>query len=163
MSCIHPSIACHQVNLFLEEIAARLNAGKLRGVKCVPASDVAASEAAYHGVPLTTLQVRGGAGWGRQRWSQPLVLFAAAGGRDLNRTSQLQAPPMQGPSHACTCCRLPSDTCAALAWPPLLQAAPKLDLFIEVADEMSSAPEGNLAFIIGRRQKPAQVRGGLWV
>ena len=51
---------CHQVNLFLAEIAARLNAGKLRGVKCVPASDVAASEAAFHGVPLTTLQASRG-------------------------------------------------------------------------------------------------------
>ena len=32
-------------------------AGKLRGLRCVPASDVAASEAAFHGVPLTTLVV----------------------------------------------------------------------------------------------------------
>lgn len=44
------------INALLQEIAARQDAGKLRGLKCVPASDVAASEAAFHGVPLTTLQ-----------------------------------------------------------------------------------------------------------
>ena len=88
------------------------------------------------------------------------VCSSGGAGLEQNLTA---AGPSNASAHACTCCRLPSDTCAALAWPPLLQAAPKLDLFIEVADEMSSAPEGNLAFIIGRRQKPAQVRGGLWV
>ncbi|KAL4853873.1 putative ribose-5-phosphate isomerase 4 [Chlorella vulgaris] len=79
------------VNCVLEELAHRLESGKLRGVRCVPASDAAASEAAFHGLPLTTLQ-----------------------------------------------------------------AAPKLDLFIEVADELDCTPEGNLAFIIGRRPQPAQ-------
>ncbi|KAI3431827.1 hypothetical protein D9Q98_010580 [Chlorella vulgaris] len=79
------------VTCVLEELAHRLESGKLRGVRCVPASDAAASEAAFHGLPLTTLQ-----------------------------------------------------------------AAPKLDLFIEVADELDCTPEGNLAFIIGRRPQPAQ-------
>jgi DNA-binding transcriptional regulator LsrR (DeoR family) len=45
------------VNCVLEELAHRLESGKLRGVRCVPASDAAASEAAFHGLPLTTLQV----------------------------------------------------------------------------------------------------------
>ena len=47
------------VTYVLEELAQRLGAGKLRGVRCVPASDAAAGEAAFLGVPLTTLQVRG--------------------------------------------------------------------------------------------------------
>lgn len=44
-------------SLLLEEVAARQGAGKLRGLKVVPASDVAASEAAFHGVPLGSHQV----------------------------------------------------------------------------------------------------------
>ncbi|EFN51133.1 hypothetical protein CHLNCDRAFT_141332 [Chlorella variabilis] len=79
------------VTYVLEELAQRLGAGKLRGVRCVPASDAAAGEAAFLGVPLTTLQEAG-----------------------------------------------------------------RLDLFIEVADELAADAEGSLAFIIGRQQRPAQ-------
>lgn len=57
------------VSCLLQEIAARQGAGKLRGLQCVPASDVAASEAAFHGVPLAAHQVCGGvwAAWGTLR------------------------------------------------------------------------------------------------
>ncbi|PSC69203.1 putative ribose-5-phosphate isomerase chloroplastic isoform B [Micractinium conductrix] len=48
------------VNALIEEVASRLSAGKLRAVRAVPASDVAAAEAALHGVPLTTLEEAGG-------------------------------------------------------------------------------------------------------
>ncbi|GAB4823667.1 hypothetical protein N2152v2_010713 [Parachlorella kessleri] len=42
------------VNAVVEELARRIDSGALQGVRCVPASAVTASEAAFHGVPLTT-------------------------------------------------------------------------------------------------------------
>jgi len=43
------------VNEYLREIAERLTDGRLSGVRCIPSSDVSASEAAFLGVPLTTI------------------------------------------------------------------------------------------------------------
>ena len=40
----------------LDYLARQLERGSLHGVRCVPASDQTASEAAFHGVPLTSLQ-----------------------------------------------------------------------------------------------------------
>ena len=45
-----------QVNCLLEEVAQRLASGQLRGVRVVPASDAAAGEAAFLGVPITSLE-----------------------------------------------------------------------------------------------------------
>jgi hypothetical protein len=36
------------------------------------------------------------------------------------------------------------------------QEAGRLDFFVQVADELAADPEANLAFIVGRQQKPAQ-------
>ncbi|KAL4423624.1 hypothetical protein ABPG77_009211 [Micractinium sp. CCAP 211/92] len=80
-----------QVNCLLEELAARLGAGKLRGVRVVPASDAAAAEAALHGIPQATLEEAG-----------------------------------------------------------------RLDFYFEAADELAVDEEGTLAFVVGRRQQPAQ-------
>ena len=49
------------MNALLQELSERLGSGRLTSVRCVPSSDVSASEAAFHGVPLTTLEEAGGA------------------------------------------------------------------------------------------------------
>lgn len=45
-----------QVNEAIDYLANQLQAGGLQRVLCVPASDQSASEAAFRGVPLTSLQ-----------------------------------------------------------------------------------------------------------
>ncbi len=45
-----------QVNEAIDYLAKQLQAGGLQRVLCVPASDQSASEAAFRGVPLTSLQ-----------------------------------------------------------------------------------------------------------
>ena len=45
-----------QVNEAISYLATQLQAGGLQRVLCVPASDQSASEAAFRGVPLTSLQ-----------------------------------------------------------------------------------------------------------
>jgi len=44
------------VNEAIDYLAKQLQAGGLQRVLCVPASDQSASEAAFRGVPLTSLQ-----------------------------------------------------------------------------------------------------------
>jgi len=43
------------VNALIEALSQRLTSGSLKSIKCVPSSDVSASEAAFHGVPLVSL------------------------------------------------------------------------------------------------------------
>ena len=45
-----------QVNEAIDYLAQQLERGSLQGVRCVPASDQTANEAAFRGVPLTSLQ-----------------------------------------------------------------------------------------------------------
>ena len=45
-----------QVNEAIDYMAQQLERGSLQGIRCVPASDQTASEAAFHGIPLTSLQ-----------------------------------------------------------------------------------------------------------
>ena len=47
-----------QVNEAIDYLSSQLRAGGLQGVQCVPASDQSASEAAFRGVPLTSLETR---------------------------------------------------------------------------------------------------------
>ena len=48
-------VPCLQATYAIEYIGQQLAGGRLHGVRCIAASDVSASEAAFHGVPLTSL------------------------------------------------------------------------------------------------------------
>ena len=129
-------------------MASRLSAGKLRAVRAVPASDVAAAEAALHGVPLTTLEVGGGVGpfecthntcthaGGAHAWTPVWQLRVVDPGQ---QTTWRGCPPP--------------------CWLPLQEAGGRLDFFFEAADELSNDAEGSLAFMIGCAQQPTQVHG----
>ena len=47
-------VAMLQVNHAIQYLSRRLDDGSMMGVRCLAASDAAASEAAFHGVPLTS-------------------------------------------------------------------------------------------------------------
>ena len=132
--------------------------GKLRGLKCVPASDVAASEAAFHGVPLTTLQVGRlkmlrTACWPcwRCRWAAPGC--TAVPRRRLGAAAA--AAPEARPAHAPPPKTPPRSPALQ---PP--QAGQRLDFYFEAADELAEDAEGSLAFMIGRQQVPQVRQGG---
>lgn len=95
-------------NCLLQEIAQRQGAGKLRGLKVVPASDVAASEAAFHGVPLTTLQASRAAA----RWSGRILAVLVAC-NTLHWQPRPPTPPRLTFPHPRCICTAPTPA----AWP----------------------------------------------
>ena len=129
-----------------------------QGVRCVAASSVSASEAAFHGVPMVA-EVRGGPTACLPPCSTPCTHgaplhdcweAAPAGEGGLARQERRLPCSSAGKEAG-------NKLLGTLSPPPPAQgeAGARLDLFLELADELDCTDPG-LGFVAGRGSKPAQ-------